>query len=233
MKVEHVPRIDGLFWLLLVLASVFGANAADFCSDVFGLGHSGALPLLLLCFACVCIGARVWPGRHPAGFWVAAALVRAAGAAAADVLHDLRWSVLLAALACATLFAGSRRSSRPGAAGGLWWWTLFVAGGAGSALGDAVATGLGLGFWRASLVLGASAASFVLLARRHGPVMPGLFWLTVLAIAAAAGTVGDAIAQRVLGLELSTFAFGVGFGLVLTALRILADGDLPSGRPRA
>jgi uncharacterized membrane-anchored protein len=161
--------------------------------------------------------------------------VRAAGADAADVLHDLRWSVLLAALACVTLFAWSRRPDSPGTArgaDGLWWWTMFVAGAAGSALGDAVATGLFLGDVRAGVILGALAA-LLLLARGRRPVMPGLFWPTVLALNAAANVVADGIARDVLGLELSTFAFGVCFGLVLTALHILAGGDLPSDRPRA
>ncbi|KQV36789.1 hypothetical protein [Massilia sp. Root335] len=237
MKVEHVPRIDGLYWLLLVLSGVFGTNAADFFSDVLGLGHAGALAVLLLCCACVRVAARGGGGRHPAGFWLPVALVRAAGASAADVLHDLRWSVLLAALMCVTVFAWSPRQGRPGAphgAGdGLWWWTMFVASAAASALADAVAAGLDLGFFHAGLVLAALAALLLLLVRGRRPLRPGVFWLTILALQAAAGAAGDACAQRVLGLELSTFAFGVGFGLVLTALRILADGDLPPSRPRA
>jgi uncharacterized membrane-anchored protein len=236
MKVDHVPRIDALYWLLLLLAGVFGVNAADFCADVFGLGHRATLPVLLLCCACVRVAACAGAGRHPAAYWLAIALVRAAGADAADILHDLRWSVLLAALACATLFAWSRRPDGSGtvrgAAGGLWWWTMFVAGAAGSALGDAVATGLFLGYARAGLVLGALAA-LLLLACGRRPVTPGLFWPTVLALNAAANVVADGIARNVLGLELSTFAFGVGFGLMLTALHILAGGDLPSDRPRA
>lgn len=232
MKVEHVPKVDALYWVLLILAGVFGANAADFCADVFALGHPAALPVLLLAFACVRVAARAGAGRHPAAYWLAIALVRAAGADAADVLHDLRWSVLLAALACATVFAWSRRPGRPGAADGLWWWTMFVAGAAGSALADAVAAGLFLGFARAGVVLGAIAA-LLLLARGRRPAQPGLFWLAVLALHATANVVADAIARNVLGLELSTFAFGVCFGLVLTALHILAGGDLPSDRPRA
>jgi uncharacterized membrane-anchored protein len=256
MKVDHVPRIDALYWQLLMLAGVFGANAADFCADVVRLGHPAALPVLLLGFACVRVAARSGAGRHPAAYWLAIALVRAAGADAADVLHDLRWSVLLAALACVTLFAWSRRPESAGtvrgAVDGLWWWTMFVAGAAGSALGDAVATGpflgdmrvgdmrvgdvrvgdMRVGDVRAGVVLGALAA-LLLLARGRRPVTPGLFWPTVLALNAAANVIADGIARNVLGLELSTFAFGVGFGLVLTALHILAGGDLPSDRPRA
>jgi uncharacterized membrane-anchored protein len=240
MKVEHVPKVDPLYWFLLILASMFGANAADFCADVFRLGHPAALPALLLLFACVRVAARAGAGHHPAAYWLAVALVRAAGAAAADVLHDLRWSVLLAALACVTVFAWSRRADRPatvqgadqGAVDGLWWWTMLVAGAAGSAVGDALASGPLLGFLHAGLALGALAA-LLLSVLRWRPVTPGMFWLTVLVIHAAANVAGDAVARNVLGLELSTFSFGVAFGLVLTALHILADGDLPSDRPRA
>lgn len=233
MKTIHLPGIGARYWALLILASVFGANTGDFLAERLGFGHVAGLPILLGCFLLVLAAERFDRAPRQIWFWLAVIVTRTAATNVGDIGHDLHWSGLAViaglALAGAVSLAAWRTIRRPPtqplAAHPLYWWTMLVAGALGTAIGDWCSWGLGLGNLLAAGVLALPVALLLAALRGRHPVPLVGYWLTVVAIRAAGTAAGDFFANRVFGLELSTFVFGVAFGLALRALTVL------SGRP--
>jgi uncharacterized membrane-anchored protein len=138
---------------------------------------------------------------------------------------------LLIAVLCATLFCWRLAPSPPSdlpTVHPLFWWTMLVAGAVGSMIGDCLSEELVLGNLTACLVPAALVPLLLLVARGYRPYPFALYWLAVVALHAAGSAGGDLVAHEALSLALSTFVFGVSFGMVLTAMRILPRGDMPS-----
>jgi uncharacterized membrane-anchored protein len=232
MHIEHVPKIDALYWFLLGLASVFGANASDLLVDGFGLTHAAALGALLLAFALVLAVERFDRGRPYVSFWLALLVTRMAAADISDIgrallpHHPLPVLVVIATL-CLTLYCWRLAPAAPSdipAIHPLFWWTMLAAGAAGSMIGACLSEELVIGNVAACALPAALVPLLVLAARGYRPYPFALYWLAVVALHAAGSAAADLFAHEVLSLALSTFVFGVAFGMVLTAMRILAAG---------
>lgn len=236
MKIAHVPKIDALYWFLLSLASVFGANASDVLADVFGLARPTALACLLCVFLLILLVERFDRGRPYVGFWLAVLVTRMAASNVGDLGRALQPHspgpvLLLIAVLCATLYCWRLAPAPPSdipTVHPLFWWTMLVAGAVGSTIGDCLSEEFVLGNLTACLVPAALVPLLLLLGRGQRSHPFALYWLAVVALHAAGSAAGDLFAHEVLSLALSTFAFGVSFGMVLTAMRILPRGDMPS-----
>ena len=243
LRMEHLPNLNAKYWSALILASIFGANAGDFFSDVLGLGHFLGLPILALAFAGVLIAERFDRYKHHAYFWAAIIVVRSAATNIGDIGHDLHLhpisvmaflsALLLATLTCWAVFrkqvtvpcaVSSSLASAP-----QYWWTMLVAGALGTVVGDYFSYAMHLGNLEAALLLGAVVVVLFLLL---GPTdrLSRLFyyWLTVVFIRSAGTAMGDFFAHKLLGLPLSTLTSGLAFIALLVLWRDpgYGSGDL-------
>lgn len=212
MQTIHVPRTGRRYWAALSLASVAGANLGDFCAHDLHAGHRrGLAPLALLLGAVLILERR---SRRPGQgwYWLAILILRTAATNLADLAdHDLRLptpAVLagLAALMAATLLVGRHRRA-PGlpATDARYWTAMLLAGTLGTAAGDAIADGLGLG----------PACALTALAL-GGALLGGAgYWPSVLAIRTAGTNAGDLLAHA-LGLPPSAMlSIGAFVGILL------------------
>lgn len=235
MKSEHAPKLGGLYWFLLGLASIFGANAGDVLTGVFGLGRGLVLLLLLLAFLAVLAVERFDRGSPYLCFWLLVVVVRIAAADLCDIGRGMRphspipplvvMAVLVATLYC-WRFAPSAAADIP-AVHPLFWWTMLLAGTLGSMFGDCLAEELAVGNLVACIVPASLFPLLLLAARGYRPYPFALYWLAVVALHAAGNAAADLFAHQVLSLALSTIVFGVSFGLSVTAIRILQGGEAP------
>lgn len=235
MKIEHVPKINGLYWFLLILASVFGANANDVLINVFELSRPAGLMLLLDAFLLILVVERFDRGRPYVCFWLAIVVTRMAACNISDVgrawlPHNPIPVALAIAALCATLYAWRFAPAAPSdlpAIHPLFWWTMLAAGAVGSMIGNCLSEELAIGNLAACIVPAVLAPLLVLAARGYRGYPFALYWFAIVALHAAGSTAADLFAQQVLSLALSTFVFGVSFGMVLTAMRILPRGEPP------
>lgn len=218
MLYQNVPAIGLRYWIVISIASVFGANLGDFVSHGLHLGHFRGLPLLGGLFALLLLAERRRLISGEACYWLAVVLLRTAATNLADLAtHDFRlpYAWVIAGLAALLVplsmpsgtAAGGRYSAGRPATDGRYWAAMLTAGILGTAIGDGVADGLGLGVKLGSMLLVPVLAMTLALTRRDGWMTPARYWISVVAVRSAGTTVGDFLADRDgagLGLPLST-----------------------------
>jgi len=231
MQSFHVPRLGLRYWIALCLASIFGANMGDFFAHDIGLGHVAGLPFLAVAFAVVFVGERFDRKVHEAYYWLAIIIVRTAATNLADYFSvDLRLSKLwvmagLAVLLTLVVAAAWRLlwRDRPGNDDGGkallradygYWLAMLIAGTLGTVMGDYFSHDLRLGHARASIVLSALLAPFLILGARRAIWSLPVYWTTIVLVRAAGTAVGDLLAD-LLGLPLGTAASGLLFAAFL------------------
>ena len=250
MQTMNVPPLGLRYWVIISLASVFGANMGDFVSHTLGLGHASGLPLLAVVFATILLAERRARIGSEAYYWLAIVTVRTAATNLADLgTHDLRlgypWVIagLALLLAVAVTFGrplvasvAGRRSVARGSVpetDGPYWMAMLTAGTLGTALGDYAAGALGLG--ASSIGFVALLALVLAVGHRAAATTTLAYWLTIVVIRTAGTNVGDFLAGRdglSLGLRVSTVCTGLlllGTALVWNQrrdARLLALDDL-------
>ncbi|ARN81992.1 hypothetical protein [Methylocystis bryophila] len=184
-----LPEIDIRYWLLLMTASIGGANLGDLASSTLGLGFLGAFPPFALLFLALAFGRNRIAFVGEIQYWLAILVSRAGATDIADLLtHQLRISY--PALLCASLVAlvltlriGARFGQNtivaapgPGglsiflpAANATYWVSMVVASTFGTIAGDLLSDNLGLG--RAALFT-TGAAGFAVLASSSSASFP-------------------------------------------------------------
>jgi len=250
MQRTNVPALGLRYWVIISLASVFGANMGDFVSHVLGLGHARGLPLLVATFVVILLAERRSRVGTEAYYWLAIVTIRTAATNLADLgTHDLRLSYqsVIAGLAMLLVlvvyfarspFSAPADAGRAAALKGVpktdvqYWTAMLIAGTLGTALGDFAAGGLGLG--ASSIVFLALLAVVVALGYRTVITTTGFYWLTIVIVRTAGTNVGDFLAGRHgLGLGLRASTACTALLLIVTALvwkqrrdsRLLALGD--------
>jgi uncharacterized membrane-anchored protein len=236
METEYLPRLesrypDTVYWCLLALAGIFGANAGDVFTQLLGLGRGMVLLSLLPAFGAILAVERFDRGRPYLCFWLLLLVVRIVAGTLCDIGRGLQPHgpapvLAVTAVLLATLYGWRFAPSAPAdipAVHPLFWWTMLVAGTLGSMLGDCLAEELAVGHVVACIAPAALVPLLLLAARGYGSWRFALYWLVVVALHGAGNAAADLFAREVLSLALSTVVFGVAFGLSVTALRILPD----------
>jgi uncharacterized membrane-anchored protein len=224
MQIRNLPAITPRYWGAILAASMCGANTGDFIARNLHLGHArGLVPLAALFFVVLWMEKRARVATE-IYYWLAVIVLRTAATNLADLAtHDLRLPYLpvesgLAAILIVILLVdvardrssavrelGPRRASLP-ATDATYWAALLTAGVLGTAGGDFVASGLGLGV--GSILLGAVYGIVLLAAWRSGGMTKAWYWASIVAARTAGTTMGDLVARHV-GLSLSTFSTGL------------------------
>ena len=235
---KQMPALDARYWAALCAASMFGANMGDFFSHNLHLGHFRGLPFLAAGFVLVFLSGRRARVRSDAYYWLAIVIVRTAATNLADLAtHDFKlgyaWVTAgLVVLLAASLLPAIRRSTAgrpadPAPPDGWYWMSMLIAGTLGTAIGDGLADGMGLGTGAASLALGVGAAILLAAWTRATVWTAAFYWMAVVAIRAAGTTASDFLAGRHglgLGLPFSTACTGLMLLAVLVLWRRSAPG---------
>lgn len=226
---NRVPKVTVDFWLIKLMAVTVGETAADFLSTNLGLG----LPTTSLVMSGLLIAALMLQFAQkkyvPSIYWLAVVLISVVGTLITDNLVDnlgvtLEASSALFAAALAATFAvwyafegtlsihtiyTTRREA-------FYWLAILFTFALGTAAGDLVAEGLGLGYLQAGLIYGAviGVIAFAYYALKMNGILA--FWLAYILTRPMGASFGDLLSQ-------SADNGGLGFGTVITSLLFLGS----------
>ena len=219
---SKVPQVTVFFWIIKVLCTTVGETASDFLNVNLGLGLRGtsvAAGLFLLVVLFFQFRARKY---IPAIYWLAVVLISVFGTLITDILTDslgfpLEASTLIFSVALALTFAvwyakegtlsihsifTSRREV-------FYWLAILFTFALGTAVGDLMAEGLGLGYLVTGLiVLGIIAATII--AWRLGLDDVLAFWIAYILTRPLGASLGDYLSQ-------SRANGGLGLGATVTS----------------
>lgn len=238
MQDKHVPSLGPRYWFVFAAVSVFGANASDLATAWLGAGHARGAPLLVVALvaAAILLAERYDRTINHVWYWLLIAIVPAASIHLADsVVADLGvgeiWVIVVSAVLLVAVFmiarsedallvstmlkARTSRRARPTTDAGHWI-AMVVASTLGTVLGDFSASRLGQ--MPAMLLMSGLAGSVLALHLLSAANRLVLYWLAVIGMRAAGGTLGDVLVHDlVLGLPLATALSG-GLSLALLIL---------------
>lgn len=223
MLQRNLPPIGARYWIVISIASVFGANMGDFVSHDLYLGHVRGLPFLAFLFAILLLAEQRRVIAGEACYWLAIVILRTAATNLSDLAtHDLElpYGWVIAGLGVLLTLLLMLRPTKLPAAGlsalpstdGWYWAAMLTAGVLGTAVGDCTADALGLGTGLGSVVLGAILVITLGLGSRTGWTTSSAYWSGIVAVRSAGTTAGDFLVDRDgigLGLPLSTACMGV------------------------
>nr|WP_321269871.1 hypothetical protein [uncultured Tolumonas sp.] len=217
------------YWVSLMLASIFGANAGDFIADVLGLGHANGLPILFLCLGATFVFEFVDDKAKIIYYWIAIIIIRSAATNMGDIFHDfdipfkistmLSLCAVIASLFLWKMFGANSLLKNTIPLNAFYFITMFFAGVAGTVVGDAFSYGLELGNLYAALTLGFFVGLAFFLWNDKLKSNLSYYWITVVLIRSAGTAAGDFIANTDIGLTLSTLITGAVFVLVTVFFR--------------
>lgn len=222
-----VPKINGIYWLSLAFASLFGATVGGFLADL--LGHVEGLPFLIVGIALVFVAERFLKHVSTVYFWAAIVLIRAAATNIGGLFHDYHikffTSVPLMCLVLAVMVIVWRTREPSTQEEGFipvaryFWLTMFVACVLGTLAGDAASYPLGYGL-PGAIVAFAVPLAFLLAIGRDGLYADiGFYWLTVLFISSAGTAAGELLTRNAIhSAEVGTLLSGAVFVALIVAL---------------
>jgi uncharacterized membrane-anchored protein len=213
MKDRNVPVLDGRYWVAILVASVLGTTFGDFISEDLGLQYAGALLPLGAVFATVLLLERRAKITTVAWYWVAVVIFRSTATNLGDFIsRTLKLgyggvSVALGILLVAFVFITTRSSAsaaftRVAGMGrklltvdSRYWAALLIASVFGTTFGDWVSDDTGLGFGRASLLLGALLAMAVIVEIRAKTPSDARYWAIIALVRTTGTATGDFLSE--------------------------------------
>ncbi len=224
---NKVPEVTAWFWIIKVLATTVGETAADYLNDTLGLGLTGTT--LVMCVLLVAVLALQFRRDRyvPSIYWTAVVLISVVGTLITDNLVDnlgvsLSVTTVAFSLALAATFAVWYASERTLSMHSIvttrreafYWLAILFTFALGTAAGDLLAEGLGLGYF-ASVLLFAGAIIVVAVAHfRVGVNAVLAFWSAYVLTRPLGASIGDLMSQ-------DRSAGGLGLGTTLTSLVFL------------
>jgi uncharacterized membrane-anchored protein len=226
-SMKRVPKIDREYWLTIIIASIFGANAGDYIADALGLGHLRGIPFLAAFVAVLFVTEALSRRGSALFYWATIIVIRAAATNIGDVFHDYRigfgYSIPAVFLVMVAVILIWKRSGERTLAGGvipvntLYWITMFLAGVLGTVVGDGTSYGTGIGNLYGTIVLSVPLAVVLFCGRRGLITNLFYYWMTIALIRSAGTAAGDFLA-RTFGLGTSTALTGIIFAAVTIVL---------------
>jgi uncharacterized membrane-anchored protein len=225
---NRVPKVTADFWLIKLMAVTVGETAADFLAANLGLGLSATswiMAVLLIAALALQFAQRKYV---PLTYWVAVVLISIVGTLITDNLVDhlgisleaatvafgialgatfLVWYAIEKTLSIHTIYTLRREA--------FYWFAILFTFALGTAAGDLLAEGLGLGYWQAGLMYGLviGGIAFAYYARKLNGIVA--FWLAYILTRPMGASFGDFLSQP-------AGNGGLGFGTVTTSALFLA-----------
>ena len=231
---SKVPHVTLFFWIIKILATTVGETGGDALSMTLKLGYALS-SLIFLAFFVVTLAIQISSKRyHPFAYWAVVVATTTVGTTTSDYLDRtvglgyVKSSIMLLAAVLAILFIWRRvvgrvefeniRTKREEI---FYWVTILVSNTLGTALGDFVASSVGVGFEYGALIFG-SLIAIVAAAHFWARTIPAsvLFWAAYVLTRPLGATLGDTLTKPVAegGLALSTITSS----LSIAALMIVA-----------
>jgi uncharacterized membrane-anchored protein len=224
---SKVPAVTVFFWIIKVLCTTVGETASDFLNVSLGLGLKGtaiAAGIALLVALFFQFKAKKY---RPAIYWFAVVLISVFGTLVTDILTDslgfpLEASTIIFSVALALTFGVwyakegtlSIHSIFTRRREAFYWSAILFTFALGTASGDLMAEGLGLGYLVTGLlVLGVIAATVI--AWRLGLDAVLAFWIAYILTRPLGASLGDYLSQP--GAN-----GGLGLGATVTSAAFLA-----------
>lgn len=225
---NRVPKVTVDFWLVKLMAVTVGETAADFLATNLGLGLSGTTFIMSGILAAALALQFAQKKYVPWIYWLAVVLVSIVGTLITDNLIDnlgislttttIAFSLALSAtfivwysyentLSIHTIFTTRREA--------FYWLAILFTFALGTAAGDLLAEGMGLGYLYAGLMYGAiiaAIASAYYFLKLNGILA---FWLAYIITRPMGASFGDLLSQP-------AASGGLGFGTVITSFIFLA-----------
>ena len=222
VMLSKVPEVTLYFWIIKILCTTVGETASDFMNVNLGLGLTGtsiAMGILLLVSLVYQFRAKKY---MPAIYWLTVVLISIFGTLVTDTLTDTlgvplelstavfsialmftftAWYVKEGTLSIHSIFTGRREL--------FYWLAILCTFALGTAVGDLMAEGLGLGY----VVTGAIVCVVIVVATiawRFGLDAVLAFWIVYILTRPLGASLGDYLSQ-------SHTSGGLGFGASLTS----------------
>ncbi len=241
---KALPKINAVYWLCLMCASVFGTNTGDFVADYLHIGHLTGLPYLLVLLVLILVVARFSPVRSPLYFWAAIITVRTAATNVGDAFGDfhihfetslpLTLAIFaVVAIAYAVIDGKAAKDSGGLPVTPLYWLSMIMAGIVGTIGGDYASFGLHLMPPGTAVVFGVLAVALLVVGRKAAATQPLYYWL-ILAVVRTAGTGGGDALAHLFGLVPATVITGTVFvALIVVFYAFVRDNARDEALPVA
>ncbi|MBN8981188.1 MAG: hypothetical protein J0I29_07925 [Rhizobiales bacterium] len=234
LKLNKVPEVTAIFWLIKVLSTTVGETGADYLAVHVGLGTAltGGIMAALLVLALIL---QVRMQKYvPWIYWVTVVLVSVVGTQITDALTDglgislyvstaafavalgltfLVWYSFERTLSIHTIITTRREL--------FYWLAILFTFALGTAAGDLATEALGLGF-RLGVVVFAALIATVAFAYALGANAILTFWIAYILTRPLGASLGDLLSQsrEYGGLGLGTIYTSIAFLTVITGLVI-------------
>jgi len=234
--VSKVPEVTLGFWIIKVIATTLGETGGDAVTMTLGLGYLAGTAIFAALFV-VAVAAQIRARRfHPALYWAVIVATTTAGTTLADFFDRslgigyVGGSSVLFALLLATLWLWHRALGSVSVdtvttprAEMFYWATIMFSQTLGTALGDFLADGAGLGYRGGALVFGAALAVVALLCFYTSVSRTVLFWAAFILTRPLGATVGDFLDKPLAngGLALGRFAASAVLAAAMVGLVLL------------
>jgi uncharacterized membrane-anchored protein len=200
---KHIPKIDLLYWALIISANTMGETAGDLISQTFNLGYGGGTLVLLILFLVV-LGISIYSNsQKPLVYWTVITLASTLGTTISDYLSRTLsvnylgvtqevgyiYATLFLIIALVLTFgiwkwyantdtieSGLSRTTEF-----LYWIAILTSSTLGTAFGDLLAHDTMLGFGGGTLMLIGLLAVVVMLYYFSKISRSLLYWLTIYA----------------------------------------------------
>ena len=225
---NKVPAITAFFWIIKILSTTVGETAADFLAVDLGFGLNGTSVVMVGLLALM-LALQFRRDRYvPWVYWLTVVLVSIVGTLVTDNLVDnlgisLVTTTAVFAVALAAIFAAwyavertlSIHTIYTARREGFYWAAILFTFALGTASGDLLAEGTGLGFGAALLIF-AGLIGLVALGYYKANLNGVLaFWLAYILTRPLGASTGDLLSQSVAD-------GGLGFGTLATSGLFLA-----------
>ncbi len=229
---NRVPEVTVLFWLIKVLSTTTGETAADYLNETVGLGLT-LTTVIMGSLLVVALVAQFLTRRYTAGiYWTVVVLISIVGTLLTDNLTDnlgvptwqstIVFSVLLA-VTFGIWFARERTLSIHTIASrrreAFYWVAILFTFALGTAAGDLITEGIGLGYVLGTVLFAAIIAVIVVLRFALHVNAVFCFWAAYILTRPLGASVGDLLSQAPAdgGLGLGTTVTSVVFLTIIVA----------------
>ena len=223
---NKVPEVTVFFWIIKILCTTVGESAADFLNVNLNWGLTNTSIVTAVVFLAV-FAFQIRLGRYvPTVYWLTVMLISVLGTLLTDNLTDnlgvplevstIVFSVLLGLVFLAwyasekTLSIHSIYTRRREA---FYWLAVLVTFALGTAVGDLISEGLGVGYLKTGLLC-AGLIGIITIAWRLGLDAVLAFWLAYILTRPLGASIGDFMAQP-------TASGGLNLGVTVTSLILL------------
>lgn len=225
---NRVPEVTLYFWIIKILATTVGETAADFLAVTLNLGLN-VTSYIMVGLLVLALALQFRLRRYvPASYWAVVVLISIVGTLITDNLVDnlgvsLVTTTVAFSISLAVIFSVWYASEKTLAMKSIdtprrelfYWAAILFTFALGTAAGDLLAEGLGLGYASSALVYGAAIAAVAIFhyGFKLNPILA--FWAAYILTRPLGASIGDLLSQPVTN-------GGLGLGTVGTSMIFLA-----------